>query len=37
MVSTGSRKMFSIVSQATLVLVSILAPSMLSINLQAFC
>ena len=32
MVSSGSRTMFSIVSLASLVLVSILAPSMLSKN-----
>ena len=38
MVSSGSRAMFSFVSLASLVLVYILAPSMLSKKkLQAFC
>ena len=35
MVSTGSRAMFSIVSLASLVLVSVLAPSMLLKNFES--
>ena len=37
MVSSGSRAMFSIASLSSLELVSILAPSMLSKNFEAFC
>ena len=37
MVSSGSRAMFSIISLASFVLVSTMAPSILSKKLQAFC